>query len=169
VRNIEQLPRVCSVIFLWGGGDRGLRSRLYNQKTGAVMPSLLSIFYRAKHHKISEQPLDSEILGNLDKASKHFIVKWVVHRYEALPVEVENDVPQDLDELVSSRQERLFEMRLKYPNTPPMGFSSLTARTSKCDAGSSPPAPNSNRPVRRPPGPPMTVGKTCQPGPHPDN
>ena len=89
--NIEQLPQVCSAIFLWNGGERGLRSRLYNQKTGAVMPSLLSIFYRAKHHKISEQPLDSEILGNLDKTSKHFIVKWVVHQYEALPVEVENN------------------------------------------------------------------------------
>ena len=75
------------------------------------MPLLLSIFYRAKHHKISEQPLDSEILGNLDKASKHFIVKWVVHQYESLPVEVENDIPQDLDELVSSRQERFVEMR----------------------------------------------------------
>jgi hypothetical protein len=122
VRNIEHLPRVCSVIFLWGGGDGGLRSRLYNQKTGAVMPSLLSIFYRAKQHKTSEQPLDSEILGNLDKTSKHFIVKWVVHQYESLPVEVENDIPQDLDELVSSRQERFVEMRLKYPNTPPDGF-----------------------------------------------
>jgi hypothetical protein len=99
-----------------------MRSRLYKQKTGADMPSLLSIFYRAKHHKISEQPLDSEILGNLDKTSKHFIVKWVVHQYEALPVEVENDIPQDLDELVSSRQERFVEMRLKYPNTPPDGF-----------------------------------------------
>jgi hypothetical protein len=122
VSNIEQLPRVCSVIFLWDGGDKGLRSRLYKQKTGADMPSLLSIFYRAKHHKISEQPLDSEILGNLDKTSKHFIVKWVVHQYEALPVEVENDIPQDLDELVSSRQERFVGMRLKYPNTPPDGF-----------------------------------------------
>ena len=86
------------------------------------MPSLLSIFYGAKHQKNSEHPLDSEILGNLDKTSKHFIVKWVVHQYEALPVEVENDIPQDLDELVSSRQERFVEMRLKYPNTPPDGF-----------------------------------------------
>jgi hypothetical protein len=121
------------------------------QKTGAVMPSLLSIFYRAKHHKISEQRLDFQILGNLDKESKHFIVKWVVHQYEALPVEVENDIPQDLDELVSSRQERFVEMRLKYPNAPPMGSSSWTTTELKSDAGSSPPAPNNNRPVRWPP------------------
>jgi hypothetical protein len=73
VSNIEQLPQVGSAIYLWSDGERGLRSRLYNQKTGAVMPSLLSIFYGAKHHKISEQPLDSEILGNLDKTSNHFI------------------------------------------------------------------------------------------------
>ena len=85
------------------------------------MPSLLSIFYRAKHHKISEQPLDSAILVNLDKASEHFVVKWVVLGFESLPVEVENDIHQDLDELVSSRQERFVEMRLKYPNAPPDG------------------------------------------------
>ncbi len=59
------------------------------------------------------------------KTSKHFIVKWVVHQYEALPVEVENDIPRDLDELFSSRQERLVGMRLKYPNTLPMGFGFL--------------------------------------------
>jgi len=86
------------------------------------MPSLLSILYRAKHRKISEQPLDSAILVNLDKASEHFVVKWVVLGFESLPVEVENDIHQDLDELVSSRQERFVEMRLKYPNAPPNGF-----------------------------------------------
>jgi len=58
----------------------------------------------------------------LDKTSKHFIVKWVVLGFESLPVEVENDIHQDLDELVSSRQERFVEMRLKYPNAPPNGF-----------------------------------------------
>ena len=83
------------------------------------MPSLRSIFNRAKHHKMSEQRLNSEILGNLDK---HFIVKWVVDQYESLPVEVENDIPQGLDELVSSRRERFAEMRLKYPKAPPDGF-----------------------------------------------
>ena len=39
-----------------------------------------------------------------------------------LPVEVENDIPQGLDELVSSRRERFAEMRLKYPKAPPDGF-----------------------------------------------
>ena len=83
------------------------------------MPSMRSFFNRAKHHKMSEQRLNPEILGVLDK---HFIVKWVVHQYESLPVEVENDIPQGLDELVSSRRERFAEMRLKYPKAPPDGF-----------------------------------------------
>ena len=83
------------------------------------MPSMRSFFNRAKHHKMSEQRLNPEILGNLDK---HFIVKWVVHQYESLPVEVENDIPQGLDELVSSRRERFAEMQLKYPKAPPDGF-----------------------------------------------
>ena len=86
------------------------------------MRSLLSIFYQAKHHQISEQPLDSKILGNLDMASEHFIVKWVVHQYESLPLEVENDIAHDLDEIVSSRRERFVEMKLKYPKAPPDGF-----------------------------------------------
>ena len=46
----------------------------------------------------------------------------LVHRCETLPVEIESGVVQDLDKLVSNCQERLFEMRLKYPNTPPDGF-----------------------------------------------
>ena len=90
------------------------------------MPSLLSILYRAKHQKNSEQPseqpFDSEILGNLDKAPKHFSVKWVVHQYETLPVEIESGALQDLDALVSSCQARFSEMSLKHPITPPDGF-----------------------------------------------
>jgi hypothetical protein len=77
--------------------------------------------YPAENHKIP-QPFDVETQGDFDKTPKHFSVKWVVHRYETLPVEVENDITQDLDELVSSRLERFVEMRLKYPNTPPDGF-----------------------------------------------
>ena len=85
------------------------------------MPSLLSILYRAKHPKNSEKPFEI-ILGNLDKAPKHFSVKWVVHRYETLPVEIESGALQDLDALVSSCQARFSEMSLKHPITPPDGF-----------------------------------------------
>ena len=86
------------------------------------MPSLLGFLYGAENRKISNQPIDDETLGDRDKARAHFKVKWVVHRYETLPVEIESDVVQDLDKLVSCCQERFFEMRLKYPNTPPDGF-----------------------------------------------
>ena len=89
------------------------------------MPSLLSIFYQAKHHQISEQPFDSKILGNLDKASEHFIVKWVAHQYESLPVEVENDIAHDLDEIVSSRRERFVEMRTQISEGAPRWISRL--------------------------------------------
>jgi hypothetical protein len=86
------------------------------------MPSLLGFLYGAEDHKILNQPVDEETVGDRDKAREHFKVKWVVHRYETLPVEIESGVVQDLDKLVSSCQERFFEMRLKYPNTPPDGF-----------------------------------------------
>jgi hypothetical protein len=65
---------------------------------------------------------DSEILGNLDKAPKHFSVKWVVDQYETLPVEIESGAIQDLDALVSSCQARFFERSLKHPIMPPDGF-----------------------------------------------
>ena len=42
-----------------------------------------------------------------------------------------------------------------------MGFSSLTETASKSDVGSGLSAPNSNRPVRWPPGPPMTLGNNA--------
>jgi hypothetical protein len=42
-----------------------------------------------------------------------------------------------------------------------MGFSSLTVTASKSDVGSGLPAPNSNRPVRWPPGAPMTRGNNA--------
>ena len=54
--------------------------------------------------------------------SEHFSVKWVVHRYETLPVAVENSALQDLDKIVVSCRDRLPEMRDKYPHTPPDGF-----------------------------------------------
>ena len=65
----------------------------------------------------------------------HFIVKWVVHQYESLPVEVENDIAHDLDEIVSSRRERFAEMQNQdIQRRPPMGFSSLTATALKSAA-----------------------------------
>ena len=42
-----------------------------------------------------------------------------------------------------------------------MCFSSLTETASKSDVGSGLSAPNSNRPVRWPPGPPMTLGNNA--------
>jgi hypothetical protein len=51
-----------------------------------------------------------------------FDVKWVVHRHERQPVEVENNAIEDLDLVVESCRARLSEMRRKYPSTPPDGF-----------------------------------------------
>ncbi len=78
------------------------------------MRSLLSFLHGAEEPKMSDQPFGTP--------PEHFSVKWVVHRYETLPVEVEMDVLQNLDELVESCRGRTSDMRLKYPNTPPDGF-----------------------------------------------
>ena len=86
------------------------------------MPSLLGFLYGAENRKTSNQPIGDETLGDRDRAREHFKVTWVVHRYETLPVEIESGVVEDLDKVVSCCQERFFEMRLKYPNTPPDGF-----------------------------------------------
>jgi hypothetical protein len=51
-----------------------------------------------------------------------FSVKWVVHRHETEPVEVENSALEDLDEVVETCRARLPEMRRKHANTPPDGF-----------------------------------------------
>jgi hypothetical protein len=51
-----------------------------------------------------------------------FGVKWVVHRHETQPVEVENIHLHDLDKVMESCQARLSEMRRKQSNTPPDGF-----------------------------------------------
>ena len=51
-----------------------------------------------------------------------FSVKWVVHRHEIQPVEVEISAVQDLDKVVESCQARFPEMRRRHPNTPPDGF-----------------------------------------------
>jgi hypothetical protein len=51
-----------------------------------------------------------------------FEVRWVIHRQETQPVEVENSTLKDLDEVVSSCIARLPAVREKYPWTPPDGF-----------------------------------------------
>ena len=86
------------------------------------MRSLFSSLGGSENRKIADHPLDTGALSDFDKAREHFRVKWVVHRYETLPAEVENSVIQDLDKLVESCRERFSEMRGKYPNTPPDGF-----------------------------------------------
>ena len=86
------------------------------------MRSLFSSLGGSENRKIADRPLDTGALSDFDKAREHFRVKWVVHRYETLPAEVENSVIQDLDKLVESCRGRFSEMRGKYPNTPPDGF-----------------------------------------------
>jgi hypothetical protein len=51
-----------------------------------------------------------------------FTVKWVMHRHEAQPVEVENNYSGDLDAVVLSCQRRLSAMREKHSLYPPDGF-----------------------------------------------
>ena len=86
------------------------------------MRSPLSFLYGAEEPKISVQLFGTRTPIDLDETPEHFSVKWVVHRYETLPVEVERDVPQNLNKLVESCRGRTSDMRRKYPNTPPDGF-----------------------------------------------
>jgi hypothetical protein len=71
------------------------------------MRSLLSILYGAEERKISDQPVVTP--------PEHFSVKWVVHRYETLPVEVEKDVLQNLNKLVESCPEANFRHATQIP------------------------------------------------------
>ena len=64
------------------------------------MSSLFSFLGGSENRKIAAHLLDTGALSDFDKAREHFRVKWVVHRYETLPAEVENSVIQDLDKLV---------------------------------------------------------------------
>jgi hypothetical protein len=47
-----------------------------------------------------------------------FGIKWVVHRRETQPVEIENSVLQDLDKVVESCQARFPEMTQALQHTP---------------------------------------------------
>jgi hypothetical protein len=83
------------------------------------MPSMLQFLYRRKR---SDQSSDSESPDTLPGPREGFSVNWVVHRYESLPVVIENCLFQDLDQIVESCRARLSEMRDKHPATPPDGF-----------------------------------------------
>jgi hypothetical protein len=77
---------------------------------------MLQFLYR---RKTSDQSGDVE---SSDTPREGFSVNWVVHRYETLPVAVEDCTFQDLDQIVESCRARLSEMRDKHPDTPPDGF-----------------------------------------------
>ncbi len=51
-----------------------------------------------------------------------FTVKWVTHRHEADPIEVETSCHGDLDTVVSLSQRGLSAMREKHSLHPPDGF-----------------------------------------------
>jgi hypothetical protein len=89
---------------------------------------MLPFLYGAESPQISDQPFVAERPGDFDNSGNAFNVKWVVHRYETLPVVVESGVLQDLDELVKSCRARFPEMRHKYPNTPPRWLSRVQQR-----------------------------------------
>jgi hypothetical protein len=51
-----------------------------------------------------------------------FIVKWALRFDDKNPMEVEESILTDLDEVVSSSKERLYGIRLRYTTNPPDGF-----------------------------------------------
>jgi hypothetical protein len=51
-----------------------------------------------------------------------FIIKWVAHRHENEPVEVENSNDRDIGMVVLSCQSKLLGMRKKHAQAPPDGF-----------------------------------------------
>ena len=51
-----------------------------------------------------------------------FVVKWVMRFDDKNPVEVEESILTDLDEVVSSSKDRLYGMRLRFTTSPPDGF-----------------------------------------------
>ncbi len=98
--------------------ERASYSRLQTDRDKS-MPSMLQFIYGRKP---SDQSFDSDSADNVDVAREEFSVRWVVHRYEPLPVAIEYCAGQDLDKIVESCRSRLSEMRGKHPNTPPDGF-----------------------------------------------
>ena len=79
-----------------------------------------------------------------------FSVKWVMHRRETQPVEIENSALQDLDEVVESCQARFPEMRRRHPTHRLTVSSCSIVQVMKCDAGLT-------RPDQRPKGCPAMV------------
>ncbi len=51
-----------------------------------------------------------------------FVVQWIIHFNEKVPLETEYSIHQDLDDLVLSCKEKLPFMRLFRAQTPPDGF-----------------------------------------------
>jgi hypothetical protein len=51
-----------------------------------------------------------------------FIVKWMMRFDDNKPIEVEESILTDLDEVVSTSKERLYGVRLRFTTSPPDGF-----------------------------------------------
>jgi hypothetical protein len=51
-----------------------------------------------------------------------FIVKWMTRFDDKNPIEVEESILTNLDEVVSSSKERLYGVRLRFTTRPPDGF-----------------------------------------------
>jgi hypothetical protein len=61
-------------------------------------------------------------LGNSLRGTTMFVVKWVKRFDDKNPVEVEESILTDLDQVVSASKERLYGMRLRFTTSPPDGF-----------------------------------------------
>jgi hypothetical protein len=51
-----------------------------------------------------------------------FVVKWVLRFDDQHPMEVEESILTNLDEIVASCKERLYGVRLRFATNPPDGF-----------------------------------------------
>jgi hypothetical protein len=57
-----------------------------------------------------------------------FIAKWIVRYKEQSPVETEESLLADIDEVVAACQGRLYDMRRNYVASPPDGFTVFDSR-----------------------------------------
>jgi hypothetical protein len=69
-------------------------------------------------HAVAVTPHLELLLGR----APMFSVKWVAYRDDTQPIEVENSVLEDMNEVVSSCLKRMEIVRLRHPKTPPDGF-----------------------------------------------
>ena len=86
------------------------------------MPTMHPTPYATEHPEISDQKFETDKAAEFEQSCRNFSVKWVVHRHETRPVDVEPSAIGDLDRLVKTCRQRFPEMRFKYPDTPPDGF-----------------------------------------------